>query len=46
MPTAEVPVTNLYRDEILENEQLPIRHVAYTACFRREKWRQDATPAA
>mgnify|MGYP003594988219 FL=1 len=37
VPTAEVPVTNLYRDEILENEQLPIRHVAYTACFRREK---------
>ncbi|HMU41098.1 MAG TPA: serine--tRNA ligase [Pseudomonadota bacterium] len=37
VPTAEVPVTNLYRDEILENEQLPLRHVAYTACFRREK---------
>jgi seryl-tRNA synthetase len=37
IPTAEVPVTNLYRDEILEGEQLPIYHVAYTACFRREK---------
>jgi len=37
VPTAEVPVTNLYRDEILDGEQLPIRHVAYTACFRREK---------
>jgi seryl-tRNA synthetase len=37
IPTAEVPVTNLYRGEILEAAQLPIRHVAYTACFRREK---------
>lgn len=37
IPTAEVPVTNLYRDEILEGEQLPIKHVAYTPCFRREK---------
>lgn len=37
VPTAEVPVTNLYRDEILEPGQLPIRHVAYTPCFRREK---------
>jgi seryl-tRNA synthetase len=37
IPTAEVPVTNLYRDEILEPEQLPIRHVAYSACFRREQ---------
>lgn len=37
VPTAEVPVTNLYRDEFLENEKLPVRHVAYTACFRREK---------
>ena len=35
VPTAEVPVTNLYRDEILA--RLPIRHVAYTPCFRREK---------
>ncbi len=37
IPTAEVPVTNLYREEILEASQLPIKHVAYTPCFRREK---------
>ena len=37
IPTAEVPVTNLYRDEILDGAALPIRHVAYTPCFRREK---------
>src|SRR6059058_2551829 len=37
VPTAEVPVTNLYRDEVLEAAALPIRHVAYTPCFRREK---------
>jgi len=36
IPTAEVPVTNMYRDEILEGDQLPIRHVAYSACFRAE----------
>jgi len=35
-PTAEVPVTNLYRDEILELSILPIYHCAYTPCFRRE----------
>lgn len=35
-PTAEVPVTNLYRDEILSAVQLPIYHCAYTPCFRRE----------
>lgn len=35
-PTAEVPVTNLYRDEIIEEAELPIRHCAYTPCFRRE----------
>jgi len=35
-PTAEVPLTNLYRDEILEASQLPINHCAYTPCFRRE----------
>lgn len=35
-PTAEVPVTNLYRDEIIPAEQLPIYHCAYTPCFRRE----------
>ncbi len=37
IPTAEVPVTNLYRDEILDGDKLPIKHVAYTPCFRREK---------
>lgn len=36
IPTAEVPVTNLYRDEILNEENLPIWHAAYTACFRKE----------
>ncbi len=36
VPTAEVPVTNMYRDEILDGSQLPIKHVAYTACFRAE----------
>ncbi|HWP30695.1 MAG TPA: serine--tRNA ligase [Fimbriimonadales bacterium] len=36
IPTAEVPVTNLHRDEILEPEMLPIYYVAYSACFRRE----------
>jgi seryl-tRNA synthetase len=35
-PTAEVPVTNLYRGEILAAEELPIYHCAYTPCFRRE----------
>ncbi len=36
IPTAEVPVTNLYRNEILEGEKLPISHCAYSACFRAE----------
>ncbi len=36
IPTAEVPVTNLYRNEILEGERLPILHCAYSACFRAE----------
>ena len=36
IPTAEVPVTNIYRDVILEESQLPIKNVAYSACFRRE----------
>lgn len=35
-PTAEVPLTNLYRSEILNSEELPIYHCAYTPCFRRE----------
>lgn len=36
IPTAEVPVTNLHRDEILSDPQLPLYYVAYTPCFRRE----------
>ncbi len=36
IPTAEVPVTNMYRDDILKNEDLPIRYCAYSACFRAE----------
>jgi|WetSurMetagenome_2_1015567.scaffolds.fasta_scaffold144402_1 seryl-tRNA synthetase len=36
IPTAEVPVTNLHRDEILDANQLPIKYCAYSACFRRE----------
>ncbi len=36
IPTAEVPVTNLYKQEILASEQLPILHACYTPCFRRE----------
>lgn len=36
VPTAEVPVTNLYRDEILNGKDLPISHCAFTACFRAE----------
>jgi len=36
IPTAEVPVTNIFRDEILEEDKLPIYYAAYTACFRRE----------
>lgn len=36
IPTAEVPVTNLYRDEILDNDQLTLKMAAYSACFRKE----------
>ena len=36
VPTAEIPVTNIHRDEILPENQLPIKYVAYSACFRRE----------
>ncbi len=36
IPTAEVPVTNIYRDVILEEEDLPVKNTAYSACFRRE----------
>ena len=37
VPTAEVPLTNMHRDEILDANDLPINYVAYTPCFRREK---------
>ena len=36
IPTAEVPVTNIYRDVILREQELPVKNVAYSACFRRE----------
>lgn len=36
IPTAEVPITNLYRDEVLESDSLPVKHCAWTACFRSE----------
>ncbi len=36
VPTAEVPVTNMYREQILDEKDLPIKHVAYSACFRAE----------
>jgi seryl-tRNA synthetase len=36
IPTAEVPVTNIHRSEVLEEDRLPIYYTAYTACFRRE----------
>jgi seryl-tRNA synthetase len=36
IPTAEVPVTNIYRDEILKEDELPLRYTAYTPCFRKE----------
>ncbi|MEM7361918.1 MAG: serine--tRNA ligase [Bacteroidota bacterium] len=43
IPTAEVPITNLYSQTIVEEKQLPIRHVGYSACFRREagSWGAD-----
>jgi len=36
IPTAEVPVTNLHRDEVLDSSELPVKYCAYSACFRRE----------
>lgn len=36
IPTAEVPITNIYRDVILEEDQLPVKNMGYTPCFRRE----------
>jgi seryl-tRNA synthetase len=43
IPTAEVPVTNIYRDVILQEDQLPVKNTAYTPCFRREagSWGKD-----
>jgi seryl-tRNA synthetase len=43
IPTSEVPLTNLYRDEIIPTEKLPIKNTAYTPCFRREagSWGAD-----
>ncbi len=43
IPTAEVPITNLYRDEIIAADKLPIRNAGYTPCFRREagSWGAD-----
>ncbi len=43
IPTAEVPVTNFFRDEIIPSEQLPVKRCAYTPCFRREagSWGKD-----
>jgi len=43
IPTAEVPITNMYRDVILKEEELPVRHTGYTPCFRREagSWGAD-----
>jgi len=43
IPTAEVPITNIYRDVILREEELPIKNVAYSNCFRREagSWGAD-----
>ena len=36
IPTAEVPITNIYRKDIIHIEELPIKNVAYTPCFRKE----------
>ncbi|WP_425509607.1 serine--tRNA ligase [Xanthovirga aplysinae] len=43
IPTAEVPITNMYRDSIIKSENLPIKNVGYTPCFRREagSWGAD-----
>lgn len=43
IPTAEVPITNMYRDEIIAREKLPVRNAGYTPCFRREagSWGAD-----
>ncbi|MFN6943942.1 MAG: serine--tRNA ligase, partial [Cytophagaceae bacterium] len=43
IPTAEVPITNMYRDVIVKEEDLPVKHAGYTPCFRREagSWGAD-----
>ncbi len=43
IPTAEVPVTNIYRDEVVKEDELPLKNMAYTPCFRREagSWGAD-----
>ena len=46
VPTAEVPVTNIHRDEIIDAARLPIRYVAYSPCFRREAGAAGKTRAA
>lgn len=46
IPTAEVPVTNIVRDEIIPGENLPIRLVAHTPCFRSEAGSYGKAPAA
>ena len=46
VPTAEVPLTNLHRGEILDGRELPIRYTAYTPCFRSEAGRTARTCAA
>ena len=46
VPTAEVPITNLHREEILPPGTLPLHYVAYTACFRRERCRRGRIPGA
>lgn len=46
IPTAEVPVTNMHRGEILSADALPIKYAAYSACFRAEAAAPAATSAA
>jgi seryl-tRNA synthetase len=46
IPTAEVPVTNIHREEILEEKILPVYYVAYSPCFRAEAGSYVKTPAA
>jgi seryl-tRNA synthetase len=41
LPTAEAPVANIHREEILREDQLPIRYCAYSPCFRAEAGRRE-----